>query len=129
MSLEGHNASVLTVLFSMDSKNLFSADQEGIIKVWSMPSGELVRTIVAHSDLIQDVSIASDNKTLVSGSLDKSVKMWDISTGENIMKMDIGTEVWSVDLVSDASTIVIGCADGSVRLLKQTNTTIKKGGK
>ncbi len=82
-----------------------------------MPRGKMLRKIKAHNELIQDISFAEDNKTLVSASLDKYVKLWDTDTGKNIMSFDTGVELWSVDLVSDASIIIVGCADGTVRFL------------
>jgi WD40 repeat protein len=119
MTLIGHNAPVLTVLYSFDSKYLVSSDESGEILVWEMPEGKLLRRIKAHDELIQDVSFAGDNRTIVSASLDKKVKLWDIHTGENLMTFDAGVEIWSVDLVSDASIIIIGCADGTVRFLRK----------
>jgi WD40 repeat protein len=89
---------------------------EGVIKIWEMPSGKLLRTIKAHKELIQDVSFSEDNN-IVSASLDKTVKIWDSKTGDNLMTFDTGVEIWSVDLVSDKSTIILGCADGTVRFL------------
>jgi WD40 repeat protein len=105
------------VLYSFDSRYLASADQEGVIKIWSMPEGTLLQTIKAHTELIQDVSFACDNQTLVSASLDKTVKLWNILTGANLMTMTIDSEIWGVDLTCDAKTIILGCADGTVRFL------------
>ncbi|TNC93435.1 MAG: WD-40 repeat-containing protein [Gallionellaceae bacterium] len=87
-----------------------------------MPSGDLVRSINAHLDLVQDVAFAEDNKTIVTGSLDKTVKMWDITTGQNLMMNNVGVEVWSLDVTSNAGLIVLGCADGTVRMLKEAGT-------
>lgn len=117
MTLVGHDSPVLTVLYSFDSKSLVSSDQNGNIKVWSVSDGSLIRTIKAHDELIQDVSFAEDNKTIVSASTDKKVKLWDITTGNNLYTKEIDSEIWSVDMVSDASIIILGCADGSVRFL------------
>jgi len=118
MTLLGHEAPVLTVLFSFDSKKMISSDQDGNIKVWSMPDGRLLRTIKAHNELIQDVSFAyNDDRTIVSASLDKKVKLWDSMTGKLIYEFDAGVEVWSVDLISDQSVIILGCSDGTVRFL------------
>jgi WD40 repeat protein len=118
-TLLGHEAPVLTVLYSFDSKRLASADQSGEIKIWKMPEGVLLRTIDAHNELIQDVSWAGDNRTLVSASLDEKAKLWDTQTGENLMTFDAGVELWSVDLVLDADIIILGCADSSVRFLRR----------
>ena len=118
MTLLGHEAPVLTVLFSFDSKKIASTDQDGNIKIWSMPDGQLLRTIKAHDELIQDVSFAyNDDRTIVSASLDKKIKLWDSMTGKMLYEFDAGVEVWSVDLISDQSVIVLGCQDGTVRFL------------
>lgn len=130
MTLLGHEFPVLSCIYSFDSKKLASCDEGGNILIWSMPEGKLLRKIKAHSELIQDVSFAEDNNTLVSASLDKTVKLWDVTTGDNKMTFNAGVEVWSVDLVSDYSKIIIGCADGTVRMLtKDTGTAPSGGGK
>ena len=136
MTLTGHDTQVLTVLYSFDSKRLASADEKGVVKIWEMPSGNLLRTINAHNEIVQSVSWAEDNKTIVTGSLDKYVKLWNSDTGENLMSMDAGSDIWGVDLTSSGDHILIGCADGSVKMLSETKAAIKgkekpkaKGGK
>ncbi|MDP2363869.1 MAG: WD40 repeat domain-containing protein, partial [Ignavibacteria bacterium] len=117
MTLLGHDAPVLTCIYNFNSSRLASTDSDGMIIIWEMPSGRLLRKIKAHKDIVQDVSFAEDNKTIVSASLDKTVKLWDIDTGKNLMTFDAGVEIWSVDLISDKSIIILGCADGTVRFL------------
>jgi WD40 repeat protein len=90
-----------------------------------MPSGELLRTINAHTQLVQDVAFAEDNTTLVTASLDNTVKMWNITTGANTMTANVGVEVWSIDVTSNAEIIILGCADGTVRFM--TDTASKSG--
>jgi hypothetical protein len=45
------------------------------------------------------------------------------------MSFDAGVEVWSVDLVTDIKTIIIGCADGTVRFLERVEGKTKGKGK
>jgi WD40 repeat protein len=78
---------------------------------------------------VQDVSFAEDNKTIVSASLDKTVKMWNIQTGENLLNHNAGVEVWSLDVTSNAGTIILGCADGSVRMLTESGAERGRGTK
>ncbi len=89
-----------------------------------MPQGHLLRKIKAHNELIQDISFAQDNSTIISGSLDKTIKLWDIQTGQNLYTQNLNSEVWSVDLVSDAS--IAGCADGTVRYYVKSSSDSKK---
>ncbi len=121
LSGPGHQAPILNCLFSFDNKFLVSADKDGVIKVWKMYSGELVRTINAHEDLVQDFTFTEDNQTLISVSLDKTVKMWNILSGEKLFEMKLDTEIWGVDVTSDGKTIILACADGTVRVLRDSN--------
>lgn len=120
-TLTGHDSPVLTCVYSFDSKKLVSSDQSGNVFIWAMPEGKIIRKISAHSELVQDVSFAEDNVTIVTGSLDKTVKLWNSDTGENLMVYFLGSEVWTVDLISSAEVITVGCADGTVRLITKVD--------
>lgn len=129
MVLRGHKAPVLTVLYSFDSQKLASSDAEGMVIIWDAHTGEILRKFKAHDDITQDVAFAADNKTLVTGSLDKHVKLWDTDGPTLLMDTNVGAGVWSVDLVSEASIITVACDDGTVRLLKRSDTQKTKKGK
>lgn len=124
-TMTGHTAPVLSVIYSFDSKLLASCDEAGYIFIWQMPQGTLLRKIKAHDDLVQDCSFAEDNKTLVSGGLDKKLKLWNVETGENIYTREINSEIWSVDLTSNADILVAGCADGTVRYYAKPDMAAK----
>jgi WD40 repeat protein len=97
-----------------------------------MPTGDLIRTINAHTGMIQDLSFAEDNKTIISGSIDGTVKSWNVESGENTMTHAAGVEVWSLDVTSNGNIIMLGCADGTVRLLSDSGNErgrAPKGGK
>lgn len=130
-TLTGHTAPVLSCIYSFNSKTLASCDQKGNIFIWQMPEGNLLRKISAHNELIQDISFAQDNHTLISGSLDKSIKLWDTETGTNVYTKSIDSEIWSVDITSDANILVVGCADGTVRYYtkEETNQNVQKNKK
>ena len=119
MILKGHNAPVLTVLYSFDSKRIVSSDANGEVIIWNSQTGQIERKFKAHNDLLQDVSFAADNKTLVTGSLDKKVRLWDTDGPLLLFEADMGAGVWSVDITSDASIITVACDDGSIKLLKR----------
>jgi WD40 repeat protein len=118
MTLLGHEAPVLTCLFNFSSTRLASSDEKGNIFIWEIPSGKLLRKIKAHNNIVQDLSFKyDDEKIIVSASLDGKAKMWNSETGVNLMTFDVGVDIWSIDLVSDASIIILGCADGTIRFL------------
>jgi WD40 repeat protein len=129
MVLRGHTAPVLTVLYSFDSKRLVSSDANGEVIIWNTETGSIMRKIKAHNDLVQDVSFAGDNKTILTGSLDHHLRLWDSNGPLLLTDIDLGVGIWSVDLVSDASILIAGCDDGSVRLLRKGAAPNTKKGK
>lgn len=114
-----HVAPVLTCLFSFDSQRLISSDKNGVVNVWNLGTRTLERTIKAHDELVQDLTLAEDNTTLVTTSLDQYVRMWNMLTGEKLFEQKIDTEIWGVDITSDAKKVVLGCSDGTVRILRE----------
>lgn len=125
MVLRGHQAPVLTVLYSFDSRKIASSDASGEVIIWDANDGQIIRKFKAHNDLVQDVSFAEDNKTLVTGSLDKKIRLWDTEGPFLLYEADLGAGIWTVDLVSDASILVAGCDDGTVKLLRKSVATQK----
>jgi WD40 repeat protein len=117
-----HKSPVLTCLFSFDGERLISSDKNGVVNIWNLASRTLERSIKAHDDLVQDVTLAEDNKTLITTGLDKAVKMWNILNGEKLYEQVLDTEIWGVDTTSDAKTIILACSDGTVRMLRETET-------
>lgn len=114
-----HAAPVLTCLFSFDSQRLISSDKNGVVNIWNLGSRTLERSIKAHDELVQDVTLAEDNSTLITTGLDKYVRMWNLMTGEKLYEQQLDTEIWGVDVTSDAKKIILACSDGTVRMLKE----------
>lgn len=77
--LEGHDAPVFKVAFSPDGKLLASAGQDGLIKLWSVKSGELISTLRKHVAPVSSISFSPDGKTLYSTGYDTKVLRWQIT--------------------------------------------------
>ena len=118
------------------NKTLIITESEFLIRSLSLPTGKYQWEL----NLEQEISnyqvdgiqkIIGVYKDVLWLSCTKALWGIDINTGENLMTMDVGVEVWSVDLTSNARTILIGCADGTVRMLSETakGKLPKKGGK
>ena len=52
------------------------------IKLWSVETGQEIKTLVGHSNYVTSVSFSPDGKTVVSGSWDKKIKLWSVETGQ-----------------------------------------------
>ena len=61
---------------------IVSGSDYNTIKMWSVESGEEIKTFTGHSGSIWSVAISADGKVIVSGSLDKKIKMWSVESGK-----------------------------------------------
>ena len=69
------------LVFSSDSKQLFSAHGDGAILVWDIAEKEVARNFAAHNGVVRTVSFSSDGNTVASASEDRSIILWDAATG------------------------------------------------
>ncbi len=91
----GHpNNLVHDVAFSPDGKILASCD-ETIVRLWDVNTGQQIRILTKHPNMVLSVSFSPDGKTLASGSVaDNFVRLWDVNTGQQINTLSINDEEW-----------------------------------
>ena len=119
-------------------KMLFSASDDGTIRMWDLTSRICVRTITGHVAQVQSMKLllASDcsddassrtpssnpslsayrkKPLLISGSLDNTIKLWDIETGKSVQTFFGHIEgVWAV--ASDELRLVSGSHDRTIKV-------------
>jgi WD40 repeat protein len=52
--------------------------------VWDLESGQLVRTLSGHTDLIHAVLPTPDGRHVISASADHTLRVWDLESGNFI---------------------------------------------
>lgn len=72
----GHTREVLALVFSPDSRRLFSADLTGVIRVWDTASFDEVAQLHGHDSHIRRLAVSADGRMLVSGSRDGTARIW-----------------------------------------------------
>jgi WD40 repeat protein len=60
---EGHTASVLTVKFANKGMQLLSGAADGLIRLWTIRSGECENTFDLHSDRVWAIAVGSASTT------------------------------------------------------------------
>ncbi len=60
----------------------------GTIRLWDVDSGQIIRRLLGHTDVITTVDYAPDGRTLLSGGWDQTVRHWDINTGAQVQRFD-----------------------------------------
>ncbi|KAJ3082368.1 hypothetical protein HDU99_002909, partial [Rhizoclosmatium hyalinum] len=117
ITLVGHSMDVFTVACSPDSKTVVSGSWDKTVKLWSVETGECIKTFRGHSDMVFSVAFSPDSKAVGSGSIDKTVKLWSVETGECVMTL-VGhsKDVSSVAFSLDSKFVVSGSKDRTVKL-------------
>ncbi|GAB5553766.1 MAG: hypothetical protein Sapg2KO_33570 [Saprospiraceae bacterium] len=74
----GHSAQVKSINFSPDGKYMVSGSQDGTIKLWTYPQGDLIFTLET-GDVVFAVTFRKAQNSIV-GIVGKSLMEWDINT-------------------------------------------------
>src|SRR5439155_1114410 len=105
-TLEGHSSQVHIVTFSLDSKALMSASNDGTVKLWDVDLGVELQSLKGHSDSVRAVAFSPDGKALASAS-DDTVKLWATSSGALLQTFDGRVIVKSLSFSDDSASLQI----------------------
>ncbi len=107
-----HGAGFTTPCFSPDSK--FVLGYGGLDRkafVWNTATGELVHTLVGHTDNVSSASYASGPPLLLTTSWDRTFRLWDSTTGKELplTQSDVAPAEWQISAFLPGTTrAVIG---------------------
>jgi len=116
-----HKGSIEHLVFGEDNQTLATGSTgSAYLKIWSIPSGKLIRTINrAHLNKVYALAISPNGNFLASGGKNSFVKVWNFPSGSAKNRLSI-RKVYATSLaISPDSTIVaVGQEDGKIRLCK-----------
>ena len=65
--LEGHKNAILDLTFTHDNESIVTASADKTCMVWDAPSGQRVRKLTEHSDIVNAIDSAPTGKVTVMG--------------------------------------------------------------
>ncbi|KAL2889117.1 Vegetative incompatibility protein HET-E-1 [Ceratocystis lukuohia] len=121
-TLEGHVASVSSVVFSYDGQRLASGSDDKTVKIWDATSGACLQTLEGHVASVSSVVFSYDGQRLASGSWDSTVKIWDATSGACLQTLEgHGNCVTSVVFSNDGQRLASGSCDSTVKIWDATS--------
>jgi WD40 repeat protein len=112
--------SATAVAFAPDGSLLATADNDRAIRLRDPLTGEVIRTLLGHSERPLDLAFNPEGTRLVSGGQDRTVRLWDVSTGKELLQLPgVSMPVLRVAWSADGRRIV--ATDQGVRLWEAPN--------
>jgi WD40 repeat protein len=91
-TIKGHTDSVNTIVISPDEKLLASGSDNGTVKLWSLPNGELLKTLkVSLFFGVNALAISPAGHLLAAGGDNDSIKLWSLPNGELLKTLKDGS--------------------------------------
>ncbi|MFH0797179.1 MAG: PEGA domain-containing protein [Candidatus Omnitrophota bacterium] len=110
--------------FSPDGLTALSGSADGVVGLWDIRTGGLIKTISAHDKTAYFAVFSADGKMSVSGSSDRTIKLWDTETGDLLwLGMDFDNYPLSAAFSPDGRYILSGYLDGTIKQWDVKNGT------
>jgi hypothetical protein len=95
---------------------LVSGGKDRSLRLWEARTGNLARTLEAHTDSVYTLSAGADGRLLASGGRDGTVRLWETSSWvvQDVLRGHKHS-VLAIAVHPDGKTIASGSADGTIR--------------
>jgi WD40 repeat protein len=127
--LRGHSDTVIAIAISPDASQLASVSRDKTLKLWSLKTGEVLRSVSGAEQQLSSVGWSGDGKRLAVGDVGLQVRLIDPSSGAVLHTLAHPDSVGEVALNADGSLLAVaGLSDnGAVyEVAKDGAKTTKK---
>lgn len=122
--LEPSGSTIYDIAVSEDGEYIAAASADYDIAIISADD-YAIKSASGHGDEANAVAFFEDGTGFVSGADDSSVKFWDID-GNLKRSIEVGANVWAIDIAPDGERIAIGTNEGELILLDRDGTEYKR---
>ena len=114
--LAGYGEVVTALAISPDGRLALSGALDGMLYLWDIEGGQLVRRLEGHSRSVLRVLFGPEGRIAISSSQDNSVIVWDLATGQALRRF-VGHShaVTGICLARGGKTVISVSADLTMR--------------
>ena len=118
--LRGHQNMVFGLRF-ITEKRLISASFDRTLRIWNADSGVTMRVLQGHEAGVGD--IVTHEEQIFSSSNDGTVRRWDMVLSHQQV-VNLPSEPFSTAITPDGKNVMVGFADGTLRLYSLPDTQL-----
>ena len=120
-TLTGHTYSVYSVRLASDNTTVVSASLDGVVILWTLPTGELTRSW-RHPDhvALRVVRLSGDNNVVAVGGDDDLVHVWHLDSDSLTQLSWHDNTILALAFNNDDDLLAVGCSGGSLSLWSLT---------
>lgn len=119
LELKGHDKMVVDYVFTHDSKYVYTAGGDRIIRLWDIKTGQELRKFEGHRDLVFNLALSENGHSLASGSWDGSAILWDTGTGEILNQYHFtNNSPYTMAFAYQDQYLLIGTLDKKLQLIE-----------
>jgi WD40 repeat protein len=112
--LQGHKASVLSMMFSRDGRKVVTAGEDGNVRVFSVGDWKLLQTLSGHYGPVHWADFSPDGKLIVSVGEDKTLRIWSADDGRLLQTLEESREPLLTAAFSPDGNSVAATSEGAV---------------
>ncbi|MEM8637237.1 MAG: NB-ARC domain-containing protein [Cyanobacteria bacterium P01_G01_bin.54] len=108
---------VRTAAIHPEGHILATGNDDGIVKLWRFPTGELLQKLPGQVNWIRKVIFNQDGSLIASSSENGRIQVWDTNNGQLKCVIDAhSSRTWEIAFGSDGKTLISGSDDRYIKL-------------
>ena len=100
--------------YNPEGEMLAIGGDQGRLSLWDAATGEQIRELLGHEELISDLAFSQDGRILVTSGFDSKVYLWQVPSGRQLGEITIGGEVNAVALSPENDQLAVAPRDGDI---------------
>jgi WD40 repeat protein len=121
-----HNGSVRTMATAADGSWIAAAGEDSTIRVWNVPTGEILAVLHGHTDRIAQICLIPGTTSIASASMDGTVRIWDVNGAADCVILEgHGSWVTALAVSPDSTWLASGSDDKTARIWNLRDYTLR----
>ncbi|MEM8734142.1 MAG: hypothetical protein AAGG44_07965, partial [Planctomycetota bacterium] len=124
---EGHSRAVIGTCLLRDKNALVTAGYDQSVRVWSVESGKLLRSLSQHTKPIQSIALKRNVDGLpylATAAEDRTIRFWQPTIGRMVRYARLDSPPLSIAWCGDE--LLAACTDGQLHRVDPINVTVKE---